>query len=404
VPGAVVGVLRDGILVAQRLANDSGVFTLKGLAPGPVTVVARHPETNRPGRLDATVTAGVVEALGDLFLLQDALLGRVEASVEYEGGGPAAGETLEVRADGFGEFWQAMIVTGTDGRGTADGVPAGFVTLRWAGTGDGREVTGELPPLGMLPLPLTIPVVVESVDAPVTLGVASGPPFLVDGEGAVWSSDQTCTPFCGSWATVDGAYYGASSTLSLVRHREAVTPSQEMSGLLISRRAFVPFAGSYVRLVDVISNPGSEERVVRYHLDSEFAAATGAWTVATTSNGDAEFTAGDAFAVIRNADTGQTAAIVRGGSSSPGLPDEPVWDDTGPTAYDTSVWTELRVPAGGTARLMQFLVTVPDGPTSVEDARVLAQSLADLTEPTALFGLSAAERATILNFGGPGSP
>jgi hypothetical protein len=64
------------------------------------------------------------------------------------------------------------------------------------------------------------------------------------------------------------------------------------------------------------------------------------------------------------------------------------------------VWTQLRVPAGGTVRLMQFLVTVPDGPTSVEDARALAQSLADLTEPTALFGLSAAERATILNFGG----
>jgi hypothetical protein len=53
---------------------------------------------------------------------------------------------------------------------------------------------------------------------------------------------------------------------------------------------------------------------------------------------------------------------------------------------------------------MQFLVSVPDGPTSVEDARLLAQSLADLTEPTALFGLSVAERATILNFGGPVNP
>jgi hypothetical protein len=73
-------------------------------------------------------------------------------------------------------------------------------------------------------------------------------------------------------------------------------------------------------------------------------------------------------------------------------------------AYNTSVWTELRVPAGGTVRQMQFLLSVPDGPTSVEDARALARSLADLTEPTALCGLGAAERATILNFGGPGSP
>jgi hypothetical protein len=400
VPAAVVGVLRDGLLVAQRSANANGEFTVKGLAPGPVTVVARDPQTNRPGRLDATVTAGVVEALGDLSLLPDTALGRVDALVEYEGGGSVADETLEVRVDEFGEFWLASIVTGADGRGMADGVPAGQVTLRWPGAGDGREVTDELLAGGVLQLQLAIPVAMESVDAPVTLGVESGPPFVVDGDGSVWSSNQTCTPLCGSFASVDGASYGWSSTLSLVRNREVVTPSQETSGLLVTRRAFIPFAGTYVRLVDVISNPGSDEQVVRYQLGSGFEADAGDWGIATTSNGDAEFTTADAFAVIRNAGIGRTAAIVRGGSSLQGLPDEPLWEDTGQSVSDASVWTQLRVPAGGTVRLMQFLVTLPDGPTSVEDARVLAQSLADLTEPTALFGLTAAERATILNFGG----
>jgi hypothetical protein len=329
----------------------------------------------------------------------------VDALVEYEGSGGAANETVEVEVDGFGAFWQAAILTGGDGRGTVDGVPAGLVTLRWAGTGDGRAATGELPPGGVLPLQLVIPVTAVSVNVPVVLGVVSGPPFLVEANGAVWSSDHACTPFCGSFSFVDDEGYNGGSPLSLVRNREVVTPAEERSGLLVTRRTFIPFNGKYARLIDVLSNPGTEDRVVRYQLSSSFEAPAGDWTVATTSNGDAEFTPEDAFAVIRAADTGQTAAIVRGGSSSPGLPDEPLWDASSPAyAEATSVWTQLRVPAGGTVRLMQFLVTVPDGPTSVEDACDLAQSLADLTEPTALMGLSAAEQTTLLNFRGPGNP
>lgn len=405
VPWAVVGVLRGGLLVAQRPANASGEFTVKGLVPGPVTVVARDPGANRPGRLDAIVTAGVVEALGDLFLLPDAALGRVDALVAYEGGGGAVNETVEVEVGGFGAFWQAAIVTGGDGRGTADGVPAGLVTIRWAGTGDGRAVTGELPPGGVLSLQLVVPVTAVSVNAPVALGVASGPPFLVEANGAVWSSDHACTPFCGSFSFVDDEGYSGGSPLSLVRNREVVTPAEDRSGLLVTRRTFIPFNGKYARLIDVLSNPGTEDRVVRYQLSSSFEAPAGDWTVATTSNGDAEFTPEDAFAVIRAADTGQTAAIVRGGSSSAGLPDQPLWDVSSPgSAEDSSVWTQLRVPAGATVRLMQFLLTRPDGPTAIADARDLAQSLADLTEPTALMGLSAAEQATLLNFRGPGNP
>ena len=405
VPWAVVGVLRDGVLKAQGSANESGEFTVKRLPPGTVTVVALDPDTNRPGRLDATVTAGLVEALGDLFLLPDAALGRVDALVEYDEGGVAAGETVEVEADGFGAFWHATIVTGGDGRGTADGVPAGLVTLRWAGTGDGRAVSGELPPGGVLPLQLVVPVTAEDAEAPVTLAVESGPPFLVEADGAVFSSDYGCTPFCGSWAVVNGEQYGGGSPVSLVRHREVLTPAEERSGLLVSRRTFVPYGGKYARLVDVLSNPGSEDQIVRYQLSTTFEASAGDRAVVTTSNGDTEFTPDDTFAVIRSADTGPVAAVVRGGSSSPGLPNEPVWDASSPPyAADMSVWTQLRVPAGATVRLMQFLVSVPDGPTSVEDARLLGQSLADLTEPTALFGLSAAERATILNFRGPVNP
>jgi hypothetical protein len=343
----------------------------------------------------------VVEALGDLFLLSDAALGRVDALVEYEGGGGAANETVEVGVDGFGAFWQAAIVTGGDGRGTADGVPAGLVTLRWAGIGDGRTVTGALSPGGVLPLHLVIPVTAVSVDAPVALGVESGPPFLVEANGAVWSSDHACAPFCGSFSFVDDEGYSGGTPVSLVRNREVVTPAEERSGLFVTRRTFIPYSGKYARLIDVLSNPGTEDRVVRYQLSTSFESAAGDWAVATTSNGDAEFTPEDAYAVIRAADTGQTAAIVRGGSSSAGLPDQPLWAVSSPgSAEDSSVWAQLRVPAGGTVRLMQFLVTWPDGPTSVEDARNLAQSLADLTEPTALMGLSAAEQATILNFGG----
>jgi hypothetical protein len=405
VPRAMVGVLRDGFLVAQRQANEAGEFAVKGLVPGPVTVVARDPDTNRPGRIEATVNAGVVETLGDLFLLQDADLGRVDAQVEYEGGGAAVGETLLVEVDGFGAFWQATIVTDGEGRGSAVEVPAGTVTLRWAGTGDESKVTsGALPPGGVLPLPLVVPVTAESVEAPVVLAVDSGAPFLVDASGAVFSSDYGCSPFCGSWASVNGEEYGGSSPVSLVRHREVVTPAEEKAGIVVTRRTFVPYGGTFVRLVDVLQNPGSEDQVVRYQLSTAFQAAAGDWEVVATSNGDTEFTPDDTFAVIRAADSGQTAAIVRGGSGSHGLPNEPVWDAPVSSANDTSVWTELRVPAGQTVRLMQFLVTVPDSPTAVEDARDLAQSLADLTEPNALVGLGAAEQATLHNFGGPGNP
>jgi hypothetical protein len=400
VASALVGVSRGGLLLAQRTASAEGAFTIKGLSPGPVTVVARHPDTNRPGKVDADVEANVVTDLGELALLGDAVVGTVKVTAEWESQEVAAGETVEVVPDGYAGLWSVQAVTGPDGTATAEGVPPGAVTARWGADASLREDSGALAPGGLVELHLVLPASGVDVEPMVDLTGQDGQPFFVGGDGQAYSNSfGSCTPFCGSLPKVDGSLYPGGSPLRLVRGREVFTPPVEMSGLLVRRRVYVPADGGYVRIIDVITKPDTgPDLPVNYELSSHFDGTEQTWVVEATSDGDSEFAPTDTFAVFRNVDSGlPTVALVRGGQAA-GFPNNATWNNEGALASDFTYWDELHVAPGQTVMLMQFVVKVADGPDSAQQATDLAQGLVDLSLPGVLFGLSPSERHSILNF------
>jgi hypothetical protein len=69
------------------------------------------------------------------------------------------------------------------------------------------------------------------------------------------------------------------------------------------------------------------------------------------------------------------------------------WQD-GVTVFEE--WSALPVPADGQLLVMQFLIRRPAGEEAAAQAQ--AEALMNLTDPEALLGLTAAEKAAIYNF------
>ena len=59
-------------------------------------------------------------------------------------------------------------------------------------------------------------------------------------------------------------------------------------------------------------------------------------------------------------------------------------------------WDNITVPAGQTVILMHFAVQRP--PSDLTGTKSQAMSLVNLTDPNALTGMSAAEKAAVANF------
>ena len=62
--------------------------------------------------------------------------------------------------------------------------------------------------------------------------------------------------------------------------------------------------------------------------------------------------------------------------------------------HTAPLWTQLRVPPGQTVILMHFVAETWD----IDEARQKTDRLGKLTDPDALTGLTAQEKAQIVNF------
>ncbi len=145
--------------------DDNGMFTLTGLAPGRVQLVARHPGFVETWSAPLTLTAGASETV-NLVLDRG---GRLEGHVREADGAPAAGlRALLLTERGA---LSSELVTGTDGAFTFDAVPARARLL--IARANGKPVLTRFVTVGegqVVPLELTLPparedVTVEVVDA-----------------------------------------------------------------------------------------------------------------------------------------------------------------------------------------------------------------------------------------------
>jgi hypothetical protein len=176
--------------------------------------------------------------------------------------------------------------------------------------------------------------------------------------------------------------------------RQAALSPVELSGLRVRRKVFAPPGGGFARFLEVLENPGADPWSATVAIDGTLGAGPATRIVRAPT------ATADAYAVTDGALGGPAAtpalAYVFGGAGA-AVPVGAASFTDGVDAfhYDWSV----TVPPGATVILMHFAVQRAPGDAAGAEAQ--AQALAGLTDPSALAGLSAEERAEVANFAVP---
>ncbi len=217
----------------------------------------------------------------------------------------------------------------------------------------------------------------------------------------------------------------ASSVLSSTG-REVVLEGGDPSGLVVTRKVFIPLDGYFVRYLEVLFNPSPQPITVDVRVDSFFefltnvrngAAFFDPLTLVSTSNGDQRLLVGAAAPTGTEVDRWLVLEAISQSANGP------VFDALYPTfgylfqgpgaalgidrlTYETdfagrfsrlrSQWNQLTVLPGDSITLMHFATQQ----TSIEAATASQERLLSLP-PEGLAGLTAGELQTLANFAPP---
>lgn len=182
--------------------------------------------------------------------------------------------------------------------------------------------------------------------------------------------------------------------------RELALRQQNMSGLNVTRKVFVPRDGYFARYLEIFSNPTANPVTLDLRLRTTFSAASAG--VISTSSGDAllqvtDPAARDFWAVVDDSNATQPPAIalVWGSDTSLLSPASAAFTSSvsGTPATMQTYWPSLTVSAGQQVALLHFVVQG----ISRGGAQSAAERLAQLP-PEALSGLTSEELAAIANF------
>ena len=221
---------------------------------------------------------------------------------------------------------------------------------------------------------------------PRELGLPAAERYLVQPDGSVDGElDSLGISVQLAEVSVNGKDYPemdvAGSELS---ERQLVLGPVRMSGLDHTRKVFVPADGAFARFLDLFENPHAFDLEITVTHDGVVRAEN-----LQTSSGDSALDLSDRY-LAGELDTGVGLAVVYAGAGTVRRPDASATDGT---SYGLT-WRKLVVPAGGRIALLSFAVQADTRAAALTEAGALL----DLTDPDATSGLSAAEKANIVNF------
>lgn len=405
VPNARISLLSgDGQFVDELDADDTGAFSFAART-GSYQLFAMHPVTHRTAVLEPVVvnreqTTSVVVQLG-----QDESFGALHVVGVFDGTGqPAAGLPFEVTSEAYAGRYRVSGVLDANGTATLPLVPEITVDVRigstppdlgWGQTRIVLEQTNEI-----------VIGVGDRREFPFDLTGGDGHPYVVRSADDVRATvDDECDPYCTGYSEIyvgpDGEYLptvtGPYGHLGLSNRQVSVEPAQGL-GVRTEKRFFVPASGRFVRIMEVVENLTAAPLALGYDIDQGHNTPLGRWDVVATSSGDAAFDAEDSFAVMTNEADPDSPAMAWV-YSSPAA--------TGVFHYDTGFyvdgpWTviydqgQLTLAPGQKAVVLRFSAQREHG--DVAGTLAQAEALADLSDPEALTGLTAAEKAAIVNF------
>jgi trimeric autotransporter adhesin len=312
---------------------------------------------------------------------------------------------------GIADFYDATQVTDAFGKFSLPTVPIG--TLRVAATGAGNVagvVTGTLTQNNTLTIN---PVFGNAVNLP---GATTY--NLNDVNSFIFDIDCFGEPVNGGYpgsgtnvAYSDGAFpylnsgqppYCASDPATLdLSGRQLIFGPRPMAGnldngfsgtqsiLQAGRKVFVPQNGGFARYLEILTNPLSTPVTTTFEVDSYFRPFYDTLAVDPATNGNT-------FSVVTASaqPNAETLAFAFGGGTS-------LQATSGLSLFQdafTYKWT-VTVPPNQTVILMHFLVQ--RAPGDITGATSQAQALVNLTDPNALIGMTAQEKAEVINFNVP---
>jgi hypothetical protein len=208
---------------------------------------------------------------------------------------------------------------------------------------------------------------------------------------------STAAPYQGAYSLrIDG---GTPSTFEATQvemnGQQLVYGPTELSGVLATRRLFVPVSGGFARFLDTITNPSGVPVTLDVQIEGTLAGIVGVIVDPSTT--------GNTYAVTQA--TGSTGDAGSGSQNLPALAH--VFGGPAATAPVSAVafqpligtslyrWT-VTIPAGQAVTLMHF--AVQRAPFDTGNATTQAQALVNLTDPNALSGMTAADKAQVVNF------
>lgn len=232
----------------------------------------------------------------------------------------------------------------------------------------------------------------------------------LDGPGAFTGWPQLCVRPAGGAGDCAGAQiYSASGAASgrELNNRQVVLAADQLSGLTVRRRVFVPNAGSplangFVRYLDTFTNPSGAPITVSVRVGTvaagtgQLAAGLGVWR---TQNDDPELSAADRWAVVDDDNAGGGGAAVGVLVWGAGARARPAQFALGyPTAGDTRAlawdYDGVTVPPGQTVSILTIVVHEAARAAAIDEV----DSLLRVRDADALFGLTDGERRQIANF------
>ncbi|MGE5243771.1 MAG: carboxypeptidase regulatory-like domain-containing protein [Betaproteobacteria bacterium] len=196
----------------------------------------------------------------------------------------------------------------------------------------------------------------------------------------------------------DGAYHSvingtqfASVTSGRLElsSRQVVLGPLPFGGLLVTRKIFSPAAGGFARYLEIVSNPTGTDQSVTVAIQSNLGSDSNTRVYVTPASTGNTYAVTDQNGICCDPTLGHVFSGV-----TPPVPPASVSfaDHNDSPSYS---W-QLTVPANGTVIIMHFgLERLQNALIATSNA---AAALRDLTDPNALVGMTAEEKAAVRNF------
>lgn len=417
-PATDAQVWTSGTLNSGRVSvGADGTFSIAGLPLGNYTVNV----ADGNNRLRATGTASLASN-GQVVTvnLSYVAIGNVTGRVINPDGSSASGMLVQLQSlnQQFGRFFSAY--TNAAGFYEVDNVAAGSFTVS---TGDATrlllgEGSGAISQDGQV---VNVDILLQgnAVNLAQTLYDANNFPFDVTANGASYGgADSVFYGYCcgnSGGPLLDIVAGGTANRFSgsnigtyEIQKQSIAVAQQNVAGLNVTRKVFVPRDGYFARHLEILQNPTQAPVTVDVRITSFLRGYSSAPGVIGTSSGDAQLDVSDATNPDRWVVVDDT--VDNDPATQYGMPAVAFTFDgagaasrasvaalSGNIAYETSQltyqWSSVTIPAGGTVEYMYFVAQQSSRAGAIASAQRLAQ-----LPPEALSGLGPGDIQAIQNF------